>query len=113
ETGTTYRAAAYTAGSGTPTLVFDYVVQAGDVSDDLDYASSAALELAGGAITDAAGNPAVLTLAEPGEPGSLAALKSIALDSIAPTDIKVSSPKATGVYGPDTNIRIRVTFSEP
>ncbi len=39
ETGTTDREASYTAGSGSPTLTYTYVVQAGDTSADLDAKS--------------------------------------------------------------------------
>ena len=37
------RTADYVSGSGTPTLTFDYTIQAGDVSADLDYATTASL----------------------------------------------------------------------
>ena len=59
-------AAPYASGSGTKYLSFTYVVASGDFTNDLDYASSAALELNGGRITDLAGNAAILTLPQPG-----------------------------------------------
>ncbi|WP_414494711.1 FG-GAP-like repeat-containing protein [Synechococcus sp. MIT S9504] len=71
ETGSTDRYATYTSGSGSSTLTFQYTVQEGDTSADLDQLSSSALELNGGTIKDAAGNNAILTLAAPGEAGSL------------------------------------------
>ena len=43
-------AAPYASGSGTKYLSFTYVVASGDFTNDLDYASSAALELNGGRI---------------------------------------------------------------
>ena len=43
ETGTTDRHAAYAAGTGTATLRFDYTVQAGDASGDLQYEGTDAL----------------------------------------------------------------------
>ncbi len=52
----------YSSGSGTATLTFTYTVAAGQITADLDYASTAALGLAGGSIQDAAGNTALLTL---------------------------------------------------
>ena len=52
------RAAALASGSGTPSLVFRYVVQSGDVDDD--GVSVAANALAGGAIEDADGQAADL-----------------------------------------------------
>ncbi|MBL6446234.1 hypothetical protein JMN32_07940 [Fulvivirga sp. 29W222] len=44
ETGTTDRYATYSGGSGTAILQFQYIVQTGDVSSDLEYTSSSALE---------------------------------------------------------------------
>ena len=69
ETGTTDRTIDYVSGSGSNTLTFNYTVQAGDTSADLDYLSSAALGLNGGTIRDAAGNNATLTLPSPGAAG--------------------------------------------
>src|SRR4051794_37244469 len=63
ETGAIDRVINYASGSGTKTLTFNYTVQAGDTSDDLDYVSTSALSLNGGAIKDAGGNNALLTLA--------------------------------------------------
>src|SRR5262249_16136218 len=80
ETGATDEVINYTSGSGTNTLSFSYTVQAGDVSGDLDYLSTAALTLNGGTIKDGAGNPATLTLASPGAAGSLGANKNLVID---------------------------------
>lgn len=77
--------ATYVSGSGSSTLAFSYTVGSGDLSPDLDYASSAALQLNGGSILDAAGNDATLILPSPGTAGSLGANKSIIVDGIAPT----------------------------
>ncbi len=54
ETGTTDQFATYTGGSGTTTLTFDYVVQAGDSSIDLEYLSTTALTLNGSTIKETA-----------------------------------------------------------
>ncbi len=85
ETGTTDQIVNYTSGSGTNTLTFNYVVQAGDVSSDLDYFSTSALTLNGGTIKDAAAFDAVLTLASPGSTGSIANAKEINVDTTVPT----------------------------
>jgi uncharacterized repeat protein (TIGR02059 family) len=77
--------ATYVSGSGSSTLAFSYTVGSGDLSPDLDYASSAALQLNGGSILDAAGNDATLILPSPGTAGSLGANKAIIVDGIAPT----------------------------
>jgi hypothetical protein len=51
ETGATDRTFNYASGSGTAVLVFNYTVQAGDNSSDLDYAGADSLTLNGGTIT--------------------------------------------------------------
>ena len=79
ETGITDRQAAYSSGSGTNTLTFNYVVQPEDVSSDLDYVSTTSLTLNGGTINDSANNAAILTLAAPGTAGSLGANKAIVI----------------------------------
>lgn len=78
ETGNVDRLSSYTSGSGTNTLSFSYTVQAGDGSSDLDYASTSALDLSGGTISNANGN-AVLTLPTPGNAGSLGANKALVI----------------------------------
>ncbi len=81
ETGSIDRVVNYASGSGTDTLTFNYTVQAGDTSADLDYLGSGALSLNGGSIRDSAGNDATLTLAVPGAAGSLGANKNIVVNS--------------------------------
>ncbi len=85
ETGVTDRYATYTSGSGTQNIHFTYSIQPGDMSADLNYASSSALELNGGTIRDAAMNDFGLTLPAPGSGSSLAAMKTIVVDGIYPT----------------------------
>lgn len=108
ETGTIDRTAAYASGSGTETLTFNYTVQAGDTSSDLDYVATNSLVLNGGTIKDLAGVNAVLTLPAPGSSGSLSYNKAISIDTTAPTVLSVA---ATSIHaGGDT---IAITFSEP
>src|SRR5581483_6338435 len=90
--------ATYASGSGGSTLTFDYVVGAGDNASPLAYTGTSALALAGGAIVDAAGNPAVLTLAAPGSAGSLDANTTITIDTLAPTVTGVTSTTPNGAY---------------
>ena len=85
ETGATDRVVNYISGSGTNTLTFNYTVQAGDSSADLDYVSTTALALNGGTITDAALNAATLTLAAPGAAGSLGANKALVIGTTVPS----------------------------
>jgi len=103
--------ASYSSGSGTNTLVFTYTVAPGENSSDLDYTSTSALS--GGTIQDLALNNAILTLPNPGSPGSLGDNKNIVIDGIQPTVTNVTSSTADGVYGIGSNISIQVTFSEP
>ena len=72
-TGSAGARAAYSAGSGTETLEFSYVVRGGDIAARLSYAGAGALSLNGGAIAAASGSgaPASIGLPPPGEPGSL------------------------------------------
>jgi len=85
ETGTTDRYATYASGSGSNTLVFNYTVQAGDTSSDLNYVATSSLTLNGGTIKDVAGNNATLTLPSPGAAGSLGRNKNIVISTAAPT----------------------------
>lgn len=114
ETGLTDRAAIYSGGSGTNTLSFQYAVQSGDSSADLDVTSSAALALNGGTILDAAGNNATLILPLPGQTGSLAANAALVIDTVSPAVAAagLTSPTANGTYGAGSVITIQVPFTE-
>ena len=102
----------YTSGSGSSTLTFNYTVQSGHNTSDLDYASTSALVLNGGTINDAAGNATTLTLAAPGATNSLGANKSLVIDTTVPTVASVTANKTDGIYNVDDVIPITVTFSE-
>ena len=112
ETGSTDRVVDYSSGSGGSTLTFNYTVQAGDTSADLDYLSTGALVLNGGTIKDTAGNDATLTLANPGAANSLGANKAIVIDTTAPTVSGVTSSTANGTYKPGDMVAVTVNFSE-
>jgi hypothetical protein len=99
ETGSVDRQATYSSGSGTTSLTFNYAVQAGDMSADLDYVSSSSLTLNGGTINDSVGNTATLTLPAPGAVNSLGANKAIVIDTAAPdstTPAIVPNPANSG-----------------
>lgn len=83
-TGAVDRISNYLDGSNSNMLAFNYTVQPGDNSGDLDYASTAALLLNGGSIKDSAGNDAVLTLPSPGAAGSLGYNRNIVIDTTPP-----------------------------
>ena len=107
------RTAPYEGGSGTAVLTFRYAVEPGHNAEALGYAGRAAL--AGGAVTDLAGNAANLTLPEPGAPGSLlggppgAAAR---IDTAPPSVLSVSSPNDDGTYAAGSAIGIDVEFDE-
>ena len=90
--------AVYSGGSGTATLTFSYTIAAGQFATDLDYASTAALTLAGGTIMDSSGVAATLALPSTGT-DSLAA-KKITVDAAPPTIVStpVTSPSAGQKY---------------
>jgi len=110
ETGVTDRAVNYSSGSGTATLTFNYTVQAGDSSADLDYVATTSLALNGGTIQNAALNNATLTLPAPGAAGSLGANKAIVISALAVTN--VTSTAANGIYTTGAVIAVKVTFSQ-
>ncbi|MBD2091003.1 DUF4347 domain-containing protein [Microcoleus sp. FACHB-1515] len=116
ETGTVDRVATYLSGNNSSTLTFRYTVQVGDNSLDLDIASSAALELNGGAIEYTTSGNAIVALPLPGALGSLAANRAIVVDTIAP-DAPIDEPllaaeSDTGAFNTDrlTNDRT-LTFT--
>jgi hypothetical protein len=102
----------YTSGSGSSSLTFNYEVAQSHSSDDLDYLTSSSLVLNSGSILDLAGNPAVLTLAEPGADNSLGDNKDIVIDTALPAAISVTSTIADGTYKVGQSIGITVTFNE-
>src|SRR5207249_3897839 len=102
--------ASYTSGTNTNTLTFSYTVGAAQNSADLDYSSTSALT---GTIKDAAGNAANLTLATPGNAGSLGFNKNIVIDTAAPTVTDVTSTTANGIYKSGDTVLITIAFSEP
>jgi hypothetical protein len=112
ETGTTDHNALYKSGSGTTSLTFEYTVQAGDFSGDLDYISTTSLLLNAGSITDITGADAALSLPTPGATGSLSENKNIIIDGQAPTVTISSTAGVSGSTTATTPIPFTITFSE-
>src|SRR5439155_1421002 len=106
------RTASYASGSGSSTLTFNYTVQAGDTSADLDYSATSSLALAGGTIKDTATNNATLTLPTVGGASSLGGQKAIVIDTTAPTVTNVTSTTANGSYRSGQSVAVTITFSE-
>ena len=85
ETGAVDHPATYVSGSGTSVLTFNYAVQPGDTSADLNYITAGALTLpAGTTIRDADGYDAILNPPLAGATGSLSAARAITIDTAAP-----------------------------
>ncbi|MCH7852106.1 MAG: T9SS type A sorting domain-containing protein, partial [Candidatus Marinimicrobia bacterium] len=112
ETGTTDRSIDMTGGSGTNILTFQYVVQAGENSSDLDYESANAVSYNGGTIADTAGNDADISLPVPGATGSLSDTKDLFIDTVVPTVSAVSATTADGYYKAADEVTIQVVLSE-
>ena len=87
--------ATYASGSGTTSLDFIYTVASGDTASDLDYASTTALEANGGTVQNADGD-ATLTLAQPGQTGSISVGNAIVIDT---TSVPVTPVPETGGGG--------------
>ncbi len=83
--GTTTRNATYVSGSGSSTLTFNYAVQEGDYTADLEYVNANSLGLNGGSVADAVSNTAILTLPVPQTSGSLGYNKALVIDGTVPT----------------------------
>lgn len=110
ETGSTNRTAIYISGSGSNKLTFRYMVQSGDRSADLAYASTTALGLAGGSIQDNAGNSALLALPTPGSAGSLDANQNLVVGS-GPEVAQLSVNKEVAQFVGSPSIQRRFQFS--
>ncbi|WP_165570868.1 beta strand repeat-containing protein [Comamonas thiooxydans] len=111
ETGLVDREAVYVSGSGSNTLTFHYIVQAGDSSADLDAQSTMALQLNGAVLANANNDLAILTLPTIGGAGSLGGRSDIVIDGVAPMVTSVSVP-ANGSYVAGQNLDFTVNFSE-
>jgi hypothetical protein len=67
--------------------VFNYPIGATDASPSLDYAGASALVVPGGAIADAFGNAAALSLPAPGSAADALAAMGICVDVLAPSAV--------------------------
>ncbi|MDU9393786.1 DUF4347 domain-containing protein [Pseudomonas sp. zfem002] len=111
ETGAIDREAVYVSGSGTTQLTFRYTVQAGDVSGDLDYASTTGLSLNGAVLQSTQGYAAILTLPTLGGASSLAGQQAIQIDGVAPSIGNIVLP-GDASYRLGQNLDFTVNFSE-
>ncbi|MDP6401904.1 MAG: FlgD immunoglobulin-like domain containing protein [Candidatus Marinimicrobia bacterium] len=112
ETGINDAEAIYASGSGQSTLIFNYIVENGDIASDLDYAGISALTSNGGSIIDENGNLANLNLPIPGSGASLSASNAIVIDGIMPTVNMLTSSASNGTYKIGDVLPLTAVFSE-
>jgi hypothetical protein len=98
------RTATYVSGSGTGTLVFEYLVQPGDASSGVALGSAIILP-AGATIADSQATASALVLPVATGPAPV-------VDTVAPTIVGIRRP-AAGWYGVGAPLTFTVAFSEP
>jgi len=101
--GSTTRYADYVSGSGTNTLVFQYVVADGDY-DTNGVTVTSPVQLNGGILRDAASNPLILTFTPP-------STTNVLVDGEKPY-VKSITPPSPGVYTYGQSINFSFYFSE-
>jgi len=110
-TGRAGALAAFKGSTNTDVLQFEYEVQAGDNSLDLDYVGVTALSLGNSTISDSAGNNLKTTLPLPGSASSISGQKEILIDTESPPPPTIVSPQSQSSL-PTRRIRVAGT-SEP
>ncbi|WP_298450572.1 Ig-like domain-containing protein [uncultured Marinobacter sp.] len=98
--------ATYTTGSGSNTLVFEYIIQAGQSDLDGIRINANSLNLNGGTVRDAAGNAAVLSHS------AVADNDAYKVDAIAPTVAAVSVADGNWAIGDTVAVTITATGNE-
>jgi len=104
--------ATFIGGSGTDTLVFQYTVQEEDNVESLEVHSPQALSPEGGTLVDHVGNPAILTLPQPGAQGSLSQNRTITLDTRAPKINALGTSTSSGHYKAGKNMNLELRLDE-
>ncbi len=93
-------------------VAFSYIVQDGDLNEDGVSIGADALSLTSGSVTNQAGRPLILSLAE----HTITNHPDHKVDAVAPkvTDLRIISTPAQGeVYGLGEMIRVRLTLDQP
>jgi hypothetical protein len=110
ETGNTDRIISYSNGSGRTELVFNYTVQAGDTTGDLDYVAVTSLSANGGFIRNIAGRDADIGLPSPAAAGSLSANSELVVDTTAPV-LSIGNISLSGATGTNGAFKIGDTIT--
>ncbi|MBB2149931.1 MBG domain-containing protein [Pedobacter gandavensis] len=106
--------ATYSGGTGSAILNFNYTVASSQNTAQLDYTSSTALTLTGGAtINDQNDISAPLTLPAPGGTGSLADGKTIVINGFTPTVLSIIRKTPATQMTNANSVEYTLTFSEP
>lgn len=103
--GASLRLAAYSGGSGTTSLTFTYVVQAGEQANRVTLGG--AIQLPARSAIKAGRSPFALGL-----PNAGALLPDVILDAAAPQPVGSLETPAAGVYRTGDLVRFRMTYSE-
>ncbi len=120
DTGTVQALATYKSGSGTSSVLFEFIVELEHTTMHLEYVDAHSLQLGfltggnQGYIKQASSNPAInanLTLPFPGSAGSLGATSNIQIDNSKPYITLLSS--VSGEYSTGEKILIQAHFSRP
>ena len=90
--------AVYFSGSGSPTLTFEYEIDASDSAARLGYQSAGSLDPNGASIADGSGNAADLGLAEPGSIGSLSSSSDVGIVAAAQGDPAAQGPDPEALH---------------
>jgi hypothetical protein len=94
------------------TLLFTYIVQAGDVTEDLQCSDVSALDPDGGILEDALENVANVALPLPGAAGSLRFNSDVELDGVLPTVNNVTANTPNDTYPAGQVLELVVHFDE-
>jgi len=112
ETGETDAIVEYSSGSGSNTLVFNYAISLGDISPDLNYHSTTALELNGGTIMDSFGETAILILPDLLSNNSLGGNKDIIIDTEVPSIVHSGECDGPKIFMANSSHTISWTISD-
>jgi len=102
--------ATYSSGSNSNTLIFNYLVEAGQNVSALNYTTTTALELNSGTIKSNDGNDATLTL--PAVPAGGLNSKVITIDTGSPTISSVTTSQGDATLQIGQGLDIIITFTE-
>ena len=108
------RTAVYRDGTGTNTIRFSYIVQAGDTSSQIGYSSTSSLVIpALASIADVATNAMTNILPVVGSPTSLQGSSSVTVDTNAPYIVRLAILNPQPTYTLGQTVTIRAYMSEP